>query len=77
MTVKRIAAGQILYEQDGKERAVTGLDDVILAIGSRSYVPLKDELQGAVEKLVVAGDAERAGKGLVAHARGFAAGYYI
>lgn len=76
-TVKRIAAGQILYEQDGKERAVTGLDDVILAIGSRSYVPLKDELQGAVEKLVVAGDAERAGKGLVAHAHGFAAGYYI
>ena len=49
----------------------------MLAIGSRSYNPLEEKLQGVVAKVVVAGDAEKAGKGLVAHAHGFAAGYYI
>ncbi len=76
-TVKKISADQILYEKDGQERTVTGLDNIVLAIGSRSYNPLKSKLQEIVAKVVVAGDAEKAGKGLVAHAHGFAAGYYI
>lgn len=76
-TVKKITSDSILYEKDGEERAVTGLNNIVLAIGSRSYNPLESELQGVVEKVVVAGDSEKAGKGLVAHAHGFAAGYYI
>lgn len=76
-TVKKITSDSILYEKDGEERAVTGLNNIVLAIGSRSYNPLESELQGVAEKVVVAGDSEKAGKGLVAHAHGFAAGYYI
>ena len=59
-TVKKISADQILYEKDGQERTVTGLDNIVLAIGSRSYNPLKSKLQEIVAKVVVAGDAEKA-----------------
>ena len=76
-TVRKITSDSVTYEKDGKEQAVTGLDHIVLAIGSRSYNPLESELAGIVDKVVVAGDSEKAGKGLVAHAHGFAAGYYI
>lgn len=76
-TVKRITSDSILYEKDGQVHTVSGLNNIVLAIGSRSYNPLEEKLQGVAAKVVVAGDAEKAGKGLVAHAHGFAAGYYI
>ncbi|MDY3281384.1 FAD-dependent oxidoreductase [Dysosmobacter sp.] len=85
-TVKRITADSVIYEKNGVEQAVTGLNNTILAIGSRAYNPLESELAGVVEKVVVAGDAEQAvmsgeagknGRGLISHAHGFRAGYYI
>lgn len=76
-TVKKITSNSVVYEKGGVEKAVTELNNIVLAIGSRSYNPLENELTGVVEKVVVAGDSEKAGKGLVAHAHGFRAGYEI
>lgn len=76
-TVSQITESGVVYQKGGQACAVTGIDSVILAIGSRAYNPLEKLLQGLALKIIVAGDAVKAGKGLDAHAQGFRAGYYI
>ena len=75
--VLSIGSDAVTYEKDGETRAVTEVDNVILAIGSRSVNELGETLSGLAQKIEVVGDAVKPGKGLVAHAQGFAAGYYI
>lgn len=75
--VLRIEPNAVVYEKDCERRTITGVDSVVLAIGSRSQNSLGQELAGKTEKLVVVGDACQPGKGLVAHAQGFREGYSI
>jgi len=76
-TVTQITDSCVVYQKGGQLCAVTRVDSVVLAIGSRSYNPLEEKLQGLAPKIIVAGDAVKAGKGLDAHAQGFRAGYYV
>ncbi len=75
--VLSIEAGTVIYEKSGEKHTVERVDNVVLAIGSRSVNALGEALVGLVPKVEVVGDASKPGKGLVAHAQGFAAGYYI
>lgn len=74
--VLRIEGQAVVYEQEGEIKTITGVDNVVIAIGSRSVNVLGESLKGMAEKLVVVGDAVQPGKGLDAHAEGFRAGYY-
>lgn len=75
--VLSIGANSVVYEKDGEKHALSAVDSVVLAIGSRPVNILGETLSGLAPKIEVVGDASKPGKGLVAHAQGFAAGYYI
>lgn len=51
-------------------------DTVVLAIGTRSHCPLKEELEGVCETVVV-GDAVKARQAIQASSEGFMAGYDV
>ena len=76
-TVQRFEPRAVIYMQDGEEKRCENIDTIVIAIGSRSYNPFGDTLDALTKTVIVAGDATKAGKGLVAHAQGFRAGYYI
>ncbi len=60
--IVKIYADGIDYEQDGAIHQLRGFDNVILALGSRSYNPLEEQLTGLVPEVYVIGDAKKAGK---------------
>lgn len=49
------------YETDGKVHSAVGFDHIILAMGSRAYNPLEEELKGCVDQIQVVGDAVKPG----------------
>lgn len=54
--VKEFIPGGVIAEKDGKEVVFDGYDTVILALGSRSYVPF--ETEGLAAEVYTVGDAE-------------------
>ncbi len=54
--VKEFIPGGVIAEKDGKELVLDGYDTVILALGSRSYVPF--ETEGLAAEVYTIGDAE-------------------
>lgn len=76
-TVKEIKKDAIVFEQNGEIKEYTGVDTVVLALGSRSNNPLEEKLAGKVKKLVTIGDAEKVRQGIDAIERGYMVGYDI
>lgn len=75
--VKEITKDKIIFEQNGKIQEYSGIDSVVLALGSRSYNPFEELLKGKVEKVVAIGDAEVMGQGIDAIEKGYIVGYDI
>ncbi len=75
--VLSIGADAVVYEKNGEKHVVKAVNNVVLAIGSRPVNALGEALAGLAPKIEIVGDASKPGKGLVAHAQGFAAGYYV
>lgn len=76
-TVKKIEPNSITFEKDGSENKCQNVDTIVLAIGSRSYNPLEQELTGKVEKVVTIGDAKKVRQGIDAIEAGYIVGYEI
>ncbi|HVI39999.1 MAG TPA: FAD-dependent oxidoreductase, partial [Anaerovoracaceae bacterium] len=53
--VKEITDDGLIIDVDGTEKVLTGMDNVILAMGSRSYDPLSEQLKDIVPEIHVIG----------------------
>ena len=60
--ITKIYEDGIDYEIDGKPETIRGFDNVILALGSRSYNPLEEKIKDLVKEVYVIGDAKKAGR---------------
>ena len=58
--VTHVYSDGVDYEQDGEIKSLRGFDNVILALGVRSYNPLEEALKDKVKEIHVIGDAETA-----------------
>ncbi len=68
--VNEITEDSVIYEKDGCEETVTGLDAVVLAIGVKPSAKLAEEAKGKVAELYIIGDAKEQRKALDAIAEG-------
>lgn len=59
-TVKEITDDGLIIDVNGKENVLTGMDNIILAMGSKPYNTLSKKLQGIVPEVFVIGDANEA-----------------
>jgi 2,4-dienoyl-CoA reductase-like NADH-dependent reductase (Old Yellow Enzyme family)/NADPH-dependent 2,4-dienoyl-CoA reductase/sulfur reductase-like enzyme len=57
-TVKEILDDGVVYEIDGREESVCGMDTIILAVGAKSVDGLSDNIKGKVAEVYVIGDAK-------------------
>ena len=60
--VQKITPDGAVYEKDGAEGTAAGFDSVIIAVGSKAYNPLEEEVRGLAPETYVIGDATAAGK---------------
>lgn len=51
----------VIYMNNGQQHTLDGFDAVVLAMGSKSYNPLEEELSKHFEELYVIGDARKTG----------------
>ena len=58
--VRYVYSDGVDYEKDGEMVSLRGFGRVILALGSRSYNPLEEEMKDFDGELYVVGDAEKA-----------------
>jgi len=56
-TVKEILDDGVVYEKDGKEESLHGIDTVILAVGAKAVDSLSIKAKGKVPEVYVIGDA--------------------
>lgn len=75
--VLEIGESTVSYMKDGEAGCLKGLDNVILAVGSRADTALEQELEGFQGKVQVVGDALRAGKALEGIRQGYEAGLTV
>lgn len=67
--VARFFEGGVSYSvTDGMEQSIEGFDTVVLAMGSRNYDPLSEEVKKILEDVYVVGDAFKARRALDATA---------
>ena len=64
--ILRFLPDGVEYELGGELQTASGFDHIILAMGSRAYNPLEQELSGKVKELQVIGDAVKPGMANVA-----------
>jgi 2,4-dienoyl-CoA reductase-like NADH-dependent reductase (Old Yellow Enzyme family)/thioredoxin reductase len=57
-TVKEILDDGVVYEIDGREESIHGMDTIILAVGAKSVDSLSDKIKGKVAEAYVIGDAK-------------------
>jgi len=76
-TVKRIYKDGADYENNGTSGSERGYDQIVLAIGVKSYNPLAEQLKGSVKELITLGDAEKARDGVDAIYKGAVTGVNI
>ena len=60
--IKKFTDHGVIYEQDGEEKQAEGFDSVVIAMGSKAYNPLEEELKDLNKELYVIGDATQAGQ---------------
>ena len=58
--VKEITDDGLIIDMDGTEKVLTGMDTIILAMGSKPYDPLSERLKDIVPEIHVIGDAKEA-----------------
>jgi len=75
--VKEITEDGVIYEKDGRDETITGLDEVVLAVGIKSVNKLATEVKDKVSALHVIGDAKEQRKALDAIAEGASVGRII
>jgi len=75
--VLEITPEAVVYEKDGTQQTVTGLDNVILAIGAVSVNTLCQELQDMGVNIIVVGDAKQSRQALEAVKEGYEAGLTV
>lgn len=75
-SVKEITDHSVIYELGGERKELDHLDNVVIAVGSKSYLPLKSELEGKVS-LHVIGDAISPRQGIDAVQEGHRVGKEI
>ncbi|MFA4837395.1 MAG: hypothetical protein WC749_15170 [Dehalococcoidia bacterium] len=68
--VKKIIDDGVVIVRDGQEEAIRGVDDVVLAMGTRSANELSAKIEGSVAEVYVIGDASEPRKALEAIAAG-------
>jgi NADPH-dependent 2,4-dienoyl-CoA reductase/sulfur reductase-like enzyme len=56
-TVKEILDDGVVYEIDGREESIHGMDTIILAVGAKSVDSLSDKIKDKVAEVYVIGDA--------------------
>jgi 2,4-dienoyl-CoA reductase (NADPH2) len=59
-TVKEITDDGLILDVNGKEEVLTGMDNIILAMGSKPYDTLSEKLKEIVPEVYVIGDAKEA-----------------
>jgi 2,4-dienoyl-CoA reductase (NADPH2) len=64
----------VMVEKKGGGKELLPADTVILAAGSKSFCPLKDELEGAGMQVLVVGDASKVALAFDAIHNGYKAG---
>ena len=65
--VKEFLDDGVVYLKDGRKEKITGFDSIVLALGTKSYNPLEEELKGRVDaEIYVVGDAVKARKAIQA-----------
>ena len=74
--VVRIKGNSVYAEQNGQELALEGFDNIIFAVGSKSYVPFED-VENLAEEVYVIGDAKEARSALEAIYEGARVGMSI
>ena len=63
VNVLEIGRNEVISEKDGERIVYKDIDNVIIAVGSKSYNPLESELQGKVNVHVI-GDASAVRQGI-------------
>ncbi|AIE59802.1 FAD-dependent oxidoreductase [Bacillus methanolicus] len=76
-TVKEIKQGSVTIEKDHVIKEIGDVDNVVIAVGSKSENALSDKLQGKVEKIITVGDAIKVRKALEAVEEGYKAGLAV
>ncbi|PKM85892.1 MAG: NADH-dependent flavin oxidoreductase, partial [Firmicutes bacterium HGW-Firmicutes-12] len=59
-TVKEITDDGLVLDVNGEEKVLTGMDNIVLAMGSKPYDTLSEKLKGIVPEVYVIGDAKEA-----------------
>lgn len=75
--VKEITDDGLIIEKNGEEIQLTGMDNVILAMGAKPYDVLSKELEGIVPEVYVIGDAKEAKTAMEATQTGAAIGRLV
>lgn len=61
-SIKEFLKDGVVYTQNETEKEVHGFDSIVIAMGSKSYNPLEEELKDVCEEVYVVGDATKAGQ---------------
>jgi NADPH-dependent 2,4-dienoyl-CoA reductase/sulfur reductase-like enzyme len=77
MTVKAFLPDGVIGERKGQQARLTGFDTIVLALGVRSFNPLKERLDGKVREIYVIGDASAPRKAIDAIEEGARIGVEI
>lgn len=65
------------YEQNGKQLSLRGFDNIVIAMGMRSYNPLEEVAKKYTDEVYVVGDAVHAGPANAATESGLSAGLKV
>jgi len=76
-TIDHFTESGAVYEQGGEQKTAEGFDSIIIAMGSKAYNPLEDEIKDIVKEVYVIGDATEAGKANKATEEAAAVAYKI
>ncbi|MFC1926665.1 FAD-dependent oxidoreductase [Chloroflexota bacterium] len=75
--VKEILDDGIVYTKDGRDETLSGMDNIILAMGTEPVDKLSGSIKGKVAEVHVIGDAKQARKAAEAIAEGFEVGRMV
>jgi len=69
-SIERITADGAVVKRDGVEETISGMDTIVLAMGSVADNTLAKQLEGKIKEIFVIGDAEKPGNATEAIAAG-------
>jgi 2,4-dienoyl-CoA reductase (NADPH2) len=68
--VKEILDDGVVYVKNGQERSIRGMDNIVLALGTKSVDEISNKIRDIVSEVYVVGDAKEPRKALEAIAEG-------